>query len=113
MSNASLEEVTDRLQGTKLSDMTRGELLEFLGAIAQRGADNALRGVGLGDEDALLDIRNLRDLLRGYRVVRKGALQQLGKVIVWIFVLSVMGMLYNSKTTTEIVKAVQPLIGGG
>ena len=79
--------------------------MELFGAIAQRAADNALKSVGLHDEFALNDIRDLRSLLSGYRVVRKGALQRLGQIIMWVFVLSIMGLIYNSKTTAELIKA--------
>ena len=101
----NLESVTERLQGTKISDMSREELIELFGAIAQRAADNALKSVGLHDEFALNDMRDLRSLLSGYRVVRKGALQRLGQIIMWVFVLSIMGLIYNSKTTAELIKA--------
>ena len=86
--------------------------MELFEAIARRAADNALKSVGLNDEDALKDIRDMRDLLKGYRVVRKGALQQLGRIAMWIVVLSMMGLVYNSKTTTEIVKVLPTLTGG-
>lgn len=102
----TLETVTEKLQGTKISDMSKDELFELFGAIAQRAADNALKSVGLHDESALSDVRDLRNLLSGYRVVRKGALQKLGSVIMWVAILSVMGLLYNSKTTSEIIKLV-------
>lgn len=101
----TLETVTEKLVGTKISDMSREELMELFGAIAQRAADNALKSVGLHDEFALNDMRDLRSLLSGYRVVRKGALQRLGQIIMWVFVLSIMGLIYNSKTTAELIKA--------
>ena len=109
----TLEAVTEKLRGTPISNMSREELIELFGAIAQRAADKALEKVGLHDEDAVKDIRDMRDLLKGYRVVRKGALQQLGRVVMWIVVLSIMGLVYNSKTTTEIVKVLPTLTGGG
>lgn len=106
LAGQNLENVTERLQGTKISDMSRDDLVELFGAIAQRAADNALQSVGLHDEGALNDVRDIRDLLRGYRIVRKGALQKVGSIIVWVIVLSIMGLIYNSKTTAEIVKLV-------
>src|SRR5258707_1162301 len=102
----NLENVTEKLQGVRISDMTKDELMELFGAIAQRAADNALQSVGLSDGEALNDVRDMRDLLRGYKVVRKGALQKIGSIIVWVIVLSIMGVIYNSKTTAEIVKLV-------
>lgn len=107
----NLETVTERLHGTRISDMSKDELIELFGAVAQRAADNALKSVGLHDESALTDMRDLRSLLSGYRVVRKGALQKLGQVLMWIAILSIMGLIYNSKTTAEIVKAVAAMGG--
>ena len=101
----NLEAVTERLQGTKISDMSKDELIDLFSAIAQRAADNALKSVGLHDEFALNDMRDLRDLLKGYRIVRRGALQKLGSIIMWVAILSIMGLLYNSKTTAELIKA--------
>jgi hypothetical protein len=108
----NLETVAEKIQGTRISDMSKEQLMELFEAIARRAADNALKSVGLNDEDALKDIRDMRDLLKGYRVVRKGALQQLGRIAMWIVVLSMMGLVYNSKTTTEIVKVLPTLTGG-
>ena len=104
--NTNLETVTEKLQGVRISDMSKDELMELFGAIAEQAADNALNSVGLSDPEALNDVRDIRDLLRGYRIVRKGALQKLGSIIVWVIVLSIMGLMHNHKTTAELVKLV-------
>lgn len=46
---------------------------------ATRGARKALAEVGLQDEHAARDIRNLRDLLGAYRIIKIGALRQVGQ----------------------------------
>ena len=100
----TLENVIEKLQGTRISDMTKEELVELFGAIAQRAAYDALKSVGLDDKDAINDMKDMRNLLAGYRVVRKGALQRIGSIVGWIIVFGILGVIYNSKTTTEIVK---------
>jgi hypothetical protein len=105
-----LEEVVEKIQGKRTADMTRNELVELFSAIAEHGATNALKRVGLHDDYAISDIKDLRDLLKGYRVVKKSALQQFGRIIIWILVLLAMSLLYNSGTTKEIVKAVAPIL---
>jgi Family of unknown function (DUF6127) len=106
----NLETAILEFHGKKLCDLTPAELSEFLGSIAERGANNALATVGLNDDKALSDMKDLRDLLGGYRIIKKGALQQVGKVIVWVIVLCVITIIYNSGTTKEIVKAIAPII---
>lgn len=53
---------------------------------AERGAKKALAHVGLGDADAPDHIRGLRDLFAMYRVVRNGALKQIGQGIALVLI---------------------------
>jgi hypothetical protein len=50
------------------------------------GAKKALATVGLGDEEAPEHIRGLRDLFTMYRVVRNGALKQIGQGIALVLI---------------------------
>lgn len=59
--------------------LARNELDDLIEVAAERGANKALARVGLHDEHAPDDIRNLRDLLGMYRVVRNSALAAFGK----------------------------------
>ena len=52
--------------------MTPEELEALLDRAAKRGAKEALREVGLHDDDARADIREMRDLLDTFRETRKG-----------------------------------------
>lgn len=54
------------------NNLTPEELESILDRAAKRGAKEALRSVGLNDEDASGDIRELRNLLDTYRETRKG-----------------------------------------
>lgn len=66
----------DRFSGLEISRMSADEVEAFLSAIVERsaytGAENALIRVGLNDSNAGEDVRDLRALIKGYRVVRSG-----------------------------------------
>lgn len=66
--------------------MPRQALESLLEDAAERGARKALASVGLGDEDAPDHIRGLRDLFAMYRVVRNGALKQIGQGIALVVI---------------------------
>lgn len=53
-------------------NLTPEELEAMLDRAAKRGAKEALRDIGLQDEDAHRDINELRNLLDTYRETRKG-----------------------------------------
>ena len=53
-------------------NLTPEELEAMLDRAAKRGAKEALRDIGLHDEDAHRDINELRNLLDTYRETRKG-----------------------------------------
>ena len=54
------------------NNLTPEELEAMLDRAARRGAKEALRSIGLHDENATGDIRELRNLLDTYRETRKG-----------------------------------------
>jgi len=51
--------------------MNDDELEIMLERAAKRGAQQALKSVGLQDEEAVHDVRDLRELLDGWRGVKK------------------------------------------
>jgi ABC-type transporter Mla subunit MlaD len=53
-------------------NLTAEQLEDMLDRAAKRGAKQALRELGLQDDDAPSDIRELRSLLDTYRDTRKG-----------------------------------------
>ncbi len=55
-----------------MSNITPEELEDMLDRAAQRGAKQALREVGLHDDDARKDIQEMRSLLEAWRDTRKG-----------------------------------------
>lgn len=61
--------------------VTPEALEEMLDRAAERGAKRALEGVGLHDDKAGKDISDLRDLIEGWREVKRGALRSIGKTI--------------------------------
>lgn len=53
--------------------MTEGEIRRLIDQAAEKGAACALRRVGLSDQDAGRDVRELRELLVAWRDIRKTA----------------------------------------
>lgn len=108
----SISKMTAQVSGKQLCDMNQEELTGFLEVIAHRGAMTALAKVGLHDEDAVYDVRDLRDMLRGIRVFRKSAMQQVGREVVrcgrMLVVFGILYLVYNSRTTTAAVQAILP-----
>ena len=81
MADSRARRVTDMAAERELN-ITAAELETLLKDAARAGAREALREVGLADDHAGADVRDLRGLLSAWRQVKKGALQQLGKLIV-------------------------------
>lgn len=69
-----------------LVSMPRLALEAMLEDAAERGAKRALTSVGLDDAQAADHIRGLRDLFAMYRVVRNGALKQIGQGIALVVI---------------------------
>ncbi len=66
--------------------MPRPALEAMLEDAAERGARRALASVGLDDAQAADHVRGLRDLFAMYRVVRNGALKQIGQAIALVVI---------------------------
>lgn len=60
---------------------SREDIEILLEAAAERGAKKALVQVGLHDDDAMGDLRDLRGLLGAYRTVKSSILATVGKAI--------------------------------
>lgn len=61
--------------------LNRADLESLLESAAERGAKKALEKVGLHDEDAMGDLRDLRGLLGAYKTVKSSVLATIGKAI--------------------------------
>lgn len=61
--------------------MNPTELEALIDRAAEKGAARALERVGLHDDQAGKDIGELRDLIEGWREVKKGALRSIGKTM--------------------------------
>ena len=62
--------------------LTAPELQDMLETAAETGATRALRAVGLHDEEAAGDVRDLRGLLDAYRAVKDTALRTVTKALI-------------------------------
>jgi hypothetical protein len=76
----------DSAGSTKPLTLTHAQLEDLLETAADRGARKALASVGLQDDKAPIDIRQLRDLLAMYRVVRNSALSAFGKALMYALI---------------------------
>lgn len=59
--------------------ITQTDLQRLLDEAAERGAKRALERVGLHDDDAGADIRDLRTLIDGWRSAKRAAIAELIK----------------------------------
>jgi 2-iminoacetate synthase ThiH len=54
-----------------MTDLTPEQIEEMLDRAAKRGAEQALRELGLQDETAATDLREMRSLLDAWRLTKK------------------------------------------
>jgi hypothetical protein len=59
------------MTGADTVTITAAELEAMLGRAAEAGAKKALAGVGLHDDDAQRDVRDLRDLIESWRDAKR------------------------------------------
>lgn len=100
-----LQRISDKYSGIRICDLKPDELEEFLGSICKRASIDTLKSVGLGDDFAIADIRDLRDILKGFRVIRRGVitttLSTFGRVIGWVCVLFLAGFFLHTSPTIK------------
>ena len=78
--------------------MDPAELAALLDQAAEKGARRALESVGLHDDNAGNDVRDLRNLIDGWRSAKKSALDAFAKwVTVGLITALVAGLWFGSK----------------
>ena len=81
-------------------DIKSEEFKLILEAAAEKGAKKALANVGLSDEEAIHDVHELRDLLEGWREVKKAVGQTVTKFITTLVLAAIAtAMAVNFYTT--------------
>ena len=107
-----LKKVIDQTHGVSLGDMSAEKQVEYLSVVAQQGAREALKAIGLNDAEAAADIRDIRDLLRALRVLKKAAwtttFTAMGRIIGWAFVVAIAALFVNGKSAREIAGIMGP-----
>jgi hypothetical protein len=101
-----LQIVIDKYGDQRFGDLEASQQAEYLSAMARKGgidgATSVLNKLGLDDENAGHDIRDIRDLLRGFRIVRSRAFSTIfsgiGKLVGWIFLLALAGFFIKSES---------------
>ena len=102
---SELKRVIDKYAGQKFCDLLAEDQEEYLSALAQRGAFDALKALGLDDANASVDLRDLRDLLKGFRLVRKNAITTvlggMGRVIGWMILVALAGWTLHAELSKK------------
>ena len=65
--------------------MTDAELELLINRAAKKGAQEALRSIGLHDDDAIHDVRELRELLDAWRDAKKTVANTVAKTLTIAF----------------------------
>jgi len=73
------------------NNLSDAQLEELLERAAHRGAVSALKSVGLQDDGAAGDVRDLRTLIDSWRSVKKSILHTMVKALV-VFLLGILSM---------------------
>ncbi len=106
------ESILSRYGGSNFCQLPAHKQADYMGAIAQRGAYHALKAVGLSDAEAAGDIRDIRDLLRGLRVVRRAAwttvLLAAGRVLGWAAMIALAAIFMRGKDAQDIARILSP-----
>ena len=73
--------------------MTPADIKEMMTSAAREGARQALAEVGLGDEYAGTDVRNLRSLMKTFRLAKKTAFTAfIQQVTNFLFIIILLGV---------------------
>lgn len=72
-----------------LSDSQRAELARMMEVAARNGAKHALREIGLHDETAAHDVREMRNLLAAWRTTR----QEMWKTVIRVTTTAALGII--------------------
>jgi hypothetical protein len=70
--------------------LSSSEMDRLISKSAHAGAKKALADLGLHDENAATDIREVRNILDGYRIAKRGFLSAFGKALA-VCVLAILG----------------------
>ena len=65
--------------------MTEEEMALMIEKAAEAGAKKALRDVGLSDEDANVDVKELRNLLDTWRITKRTAVKTSVQAVTYLF----------------------------
>jgi hypothetical protein len=81
-----------------MADLTEEQIEAMLDRAAKKGASQALREIGLQDEDAASDIKEMRSLLDAWRLTKKSIWSttvKMGTVAVLTFIATAVWMTFK------------------
>jgi hypothetical protein len=81
--------------------MTEAEMEEMIEKAAAAGARTALREVGLSDEDANSDVRELRNLLDSFRSAKRTVGKTIVQALTTLFLAALMAGAYFNLTDKQ------------
>jgi hypothetical protein len=106
--------ILDKYDGEDICKMTTPDRNAFFSAIATNGAIIALKTAGLDDDQAIKDMRDMRTLLRGWRVARVTVAsefwRELWKILKAALIIWLLLILFPQEKAKEIIRI---LAGGG
>jgi hypothetical protein len=65
--------------------VTEKEMARMIEKAAEAGAKKALRDVGLSDDDANVDVKELRNLLDTWRITKRTAVKTIVQAVTYLF----------------------------
>ena len=81
-----------------MADLTKEQIEEMLDSAAKRGASQALREIGLQDDTAANDIREMRSLLDAWRLTKRSMWSttvKMGTVAILTFIATAVWMTFK------------------
>lgn len=81
-----MDDFVDDLRSQGIVVLSEIEFHSIVQNAAEAGAKRALESVGLHDDGAGNDVRDLRTLIADWRNVRSGFMKQVGRAVFWVFI---------------------------
>lgn len=77
------------LDNSAIIELTQEDLDDMLDRAAERGATKALKSLGLSDDQAPHDIRDLRELMSSWRSIRREAISTTTKIVTTVILTAI------------------------
>ena len=102
-----MRRILDKYAGEDICKMSTEDRDDFFTAVARRGAIAALVSVGLDDDKAINDLKDLRSLIVGYRVAKSTVWSQMWKIGITVVTLWLIALLFPHDKATAIINLIK------